>query len=411
MQLCSKARIAVAMLTLALPVATWAANCTTQAALLPQDRNALAAAGSRLANAVVQQDFTTLQAALLPSEAGDWNNIREVVDQAGPVVKGGQAQIRNLYLLDSTTQANTADTQFFCFDASGSLTVTITMAALPPGRYAVILADSAGASLGGQIGLILAWDTTSTPAWKLGGVSVRPGILDGHDGKWFWTVPANSARSASPGPPGTARRRPLPSSAGRLPFLAQPREAGERTSANQGLTGQGASRFLFPAATGHGRSTHLRPLAPRTGPWRNLRVHRRHRSSRSAHLSHLRPQCVFESPAWGSRKLSWPLGVRRHQRQNHPGHGTADGANTLSARPGIQRKSRWEVPASSSFIAQKANFRFQHPAHHLLHSHFRLPARWMLALLGSSGCTQCLRRPKKAVHPPSHTRASPFRSA
>jgi len=187
MQLCAKARIAVAVLTLALPAATWAANCTTQAALLPQDRNALAAAGSRLATAVVQQDLTTLQAALLPAEAADWNGIREVVEQAGPLVKGGQAQIQNLYLLDSTTQANTADTQFFCSNASGSLTVTISMRGLPPGRYAVILADAAGAAYAGQIGLILAWDTSSTPAWKLGGVSVRAGVLDGHDGKWYWT--------------------------------------------------------------------------------------------------------------------------------------------------------------------------------------------------------------------------------
>jgi hypothetical protein len=164
-----------------------AANCTTQAELLAQDRDSLVAAGGRLATAVVQQDFTTLQAALLPSEASEWNGIQGVVEQAAPLVKGGQIQIRNLYLLDAKSLSAPADTQFFCSNASGSLTVTITMRGLPPGRYAVMLADAAGAALGGQMALILAWDAGSTPGWRLGGVSVRQGIFDGHDGIWYWT--------------------------------------------------------------------------------------------------------------------------------------------------------------------------------------------------------------------------------
>jgi len=184
----------VAVLLLGGPACALAASCTTQAALLPQDRAALANAGGRLAQAVVQQDFTTLQAALLPAEAAEWNGIRGVVEQAAPLVKAGQAQIRNLYLLDNSTQTATADTQFFCSNQSGSLTVTITMHALPPGRYAIVLADATGGGLSGQIGLILAWDTTATPGWKLGGVTVRPGLLDNHDGTWYWTRARELAR-------------------------------------------------------------------------------------------------------------------------------------------------------------------------------------------------------------------------
>jgi hypothetical protein len=63
--------------------------------------------------------------------------------------------------------------------------VTITMSALPPGRYAVVLADAAGSPLAGQMGLILAWDGAAT-AWKLAGLTVRPGVFDGHDGVWYW---------------------------------------------------------------------------------------------------------------------------------------------------------------------------------------------------------------------------------
>jgi hypothetical protein len=185
MRICWKGMAVIAGALLAAPAASLAVSCTSQGALAGQERDALAAAGARLSAAVVQQDFGALQAALLPAEAQDWEGIRSAVEQAAPLVKGGQAQIRNVYLLDATSLSAPADTQFFCSNSSGSLTVTITMRALPAGRYAVVLADAAGAPLGGQMGFILAWDGLGA-GWKLGGVSVRQGNFDGHDGLWYW---------------------------------------------------------------------------------------------------------------------------------------------------------------------------------------------------------------------------------
>jgi hypothetical protein len=168
------------------PVASLAATCTAQAELSPQDRSTLSAIGGRLSEAVVRQDFATLQAGLQPAEAAEWSGIRGAVEQAAPLVKGGQVQLRNLYLLDAANMTAPADTQFFCSSANGSLTVTIMMHALPPGRYTIVLADAAGAPLGGQIGLILAWDGPDS-GWRLAGLSVHQGIFDGHDGVWYWT--------------------------------------------------------------------------------------------------------------------------------------------------------------------------------------------------------------------------------
>jgi len=189
----------LALAVLAVPRASRAAgsvSCTTQAELLAPDRSALASAGGRLSQAVVDQDYATLQAALLPAEAAEWDGIRGAVEQAAPLLRGGHVQLRSVYLLEASTLAAPADTQFFCSNRSGSITVTITMRALPPGRYAVVLADAAGAALGGQLGLILAWDPTgATPAWKLAGLSVRQGIFDGHDGVWYWTRARELARS------------------------------------------------------------------------------------------------------------------------------------------------------------------------------------------------------------------------
>jgi hypothetical protein len=177
--------VSMALAMLLAPFKSRAVSCTTQAALGSLDRDALATIAGHLANAVTAQDYATLQAELLPQEASEWEGIRATVEQAAPLVKGGQFQLRNVYLLDASSQTAPADTQFFCSNSTGSLTVTIAMSALPPGRYAVVLADAAGAPLAGQLGLVLAWDGAAT-AWKLAGLTVRPGIFDGHDGVWYW---------------------------------------------------------------------------------------------------------------------------------------------------------------------------------------------------------------------------------
>jgi hypothetical protein len=138
--------------------------------------------------AILSEDYTSLQSALLPAEAGDWPGMRDAVEAAAPLVKGGQVQLRSLYVLDATMQRATADTQFFCSNATGSLTVTITMPQLPPGKYAVVLADAVGAPMAGQIAIVLAWDSAAVPqAWKLAGLTVRQGAIDGHDGVWYWS--------------------------------------------------------------------------------------------------------------------------------------------------------------------------------------------------------------------------------
>jgi hypothetical protein len=189
----------VVLVLVAWPFESQATSCTTQGELQAQDRNALSAAGGRLAVAVLGQDYATLQAALLPAESADWAQIHDSVELGAPVVKGGQVQLRNLYLLDASALTAPADTQFFCSNASGSLTVTMNMRALPPGRYAVVVADAAGAPLAGQLGIILAWDPTgATPAWKLAGLAVRQGNFDGHDGVWYWSRARELMKSDQP---------------------------------------------------------------------------------------------------------------------------------------------------------------------------------------------------------------------
>jgi len=181
------------------PARGWATSCTTQAAMTPQDRNALALVGQKLSQAVVAKDYSALQASLLPAETNDWEGMHDAAELGAPLVKDGQVQLRSLYILDASNLTATADTQFFCSNATCSLTVTMNMRSLPPGKYAVVLADAVGAPLAGQIGLVLAWDPTSAPgAWKLAGLTVRQGSFDSHDGVWYWTRARDLARAGEP---------------------------------------------------------------------------------------------------------------------------------------------------------------------------------------------------------------------
>jgi hypothetical protein len=168
------------------PLAGFAATCTTQAEMSNQDRGALSGAALRFAGAVAQQDFGTLQSSLLPSQAGSWDGIRSAAQQAVPLIAGGQVQVRNLYLLDASTLVAPADTQFFCTDKTGAINVTISLPQIPPGKYALALADATGAPLAGEVGFILGWDAGAS-TWKLAGIAAHQGVFDGHDGVWYWT--------------------------------------------------------------------------------------------------------------------------------------------------------------------------------------------------------------------------------
>ena len=138
--------------------------------------------------------------------------------------KDGQVQLRSLYLLDATSLAAPADTQFFCSNVSGSLTVTMNMHALPPGKYAVVLADAAGAPFAGQIGLVLSTPPQRPPP---GSWQASPSAREAST--------ATTASGTGPTPASWSRRTsatqlacmvqlrgcPLPACARRFPLLAR----------------------------------------------------------------------------------------------------------------------------------------------------------------------------------------------
>lgn len=149
------------------------------------DKASLIAFSDPLAAAVAAGDANAVHAALLPAISGDWESIRGVVMSAHPLYAGGTLRWRTIYLLDASDQKAAQDTEFFCTNAENTITVTINLQNLPPGRYALMLGDYIGAPLAGQMAMILS-DGPGSQGWKLGGLYAREGALDGRDGVAYW---------------------------------------------------------------------------------------------------------------------------------------------------------------------------------------------------------------------------------
>ena len=307
------------------------ATCTMQAELSAADRDALAAAGTRLAVAVTGQDLASLKASLLPAEASEWDSLSATVQQSQTLLQGGQVTIRDVFLLDASAQKAPADTQFFCSNASGSLTITVFMRELPPGRYAVVLADAVGAPLAGQLGLIMAWNQSSS-SWMLAGLTIRPGTFDGHDGVWYWTrarsiaaddpwsawylydaahyllLPVNFMSS-----PNLEKLQQEQSQINPDPLKALPLSIpdGDRTWKIVGVAFDAS--LLVPDLSIAYESTGVTdPAALRTEA---TSVHGR----------------VSQNRTWRQGELPRPLGLRGQRRQAHAGDGTAHEADTVEA--------------------------------------------------------------------------------
>uniref|UniRef100_E6PZY5 Uncharacterized protein n=1 Tax=mine drainage metagenome TaxID=410659 RepID=E6PZY5_9ZZZZ len=168
-----------------------AASCTTQGMLTATDREALLAVANPLAEAIATQNTAAVKAALLPAISNDWETIQSVVLRSKPLFEGGQLHWRTMYLLDASDQKTAADTEFFCTNSDSTLTVTVNLHSLPPGRYALMIGDYLNTPLAGQLAFILADDH----GWKLGGLYAREGALDGRDGVAFWKQARADAKS------------------------------------------------------------------------------------------------------------------------------------------------------------------------------------------------------------------------
>jgi hypothetical protein len=181
-------------------------SCTTQSALTPAERSAIADAARRIAVAVQSNDAATLRTASAPELAKDFGALQYLVGTTAPKLAGDSPVVEQLYVLDATKlKANPDGTpteaQFYCSLNRTQNEVEFDIPSLPAGRYAfaiVNLVPGSASASPWRISFLLRQTPAPTGPWLLAGLYPRAVTAAGHDGLWYWTQARQMVKDKQP---------------------------------------------------------------------------------------------------------------------------------------------------------------------------------------------------------------------
>lgn len=163
--------------------------CTTQSLMSPAERDTLVRAGTELAELTAAANAEGVRARTMPQYAQEFNGIQEAIHTAAPHLQGASFVPDTLWILDASTTKPGADgaaqdAQFFCTLNRTAAQTSFLIPALPAGRYALVVLNTAGTAEPWQVAMLLRQSAAST--WQLGGLFPRATTAGGHDGLWYW---------------------------------------------------------------------------------------------------------------------------------------------------------------------------------------------------------------------------------
>jgi hypothetical protein len=157
---------------------------TTQDANLDgATRAAIEAAAQRLFANAAAGNAAAMQQMAIPAVAGSFQGIANTVQGNKDKIAGGQAHIRNEWLLDAPGTQTFERAEFFCGAFNSPQRTSFVIPGLPPGKYAVVIQDVVGSKQPLTITSILQQDGSQ---WKLAGYYASPHQVGPHDGLWYW---------------------------------------------------------------------------------------------------------------------------------------------------------------------------------------------------------------------------------
>ncbi len=167
----------------------FAEPCIPQSQMMPAERDTIARAGTALAGLAAAGNAEGVRAQTMPQFAKDFAGIASAIHTAAPHLQGASFVTSTVWILDASANKTAADgsaqdAQFFCTLHGSPSQTSFLIPALPPGRYALVVLDTAGTSEPWQVAMLLRQSTPGT--WQLGGLFPRATLAGGHDGLWFW---------------------------------------------------------------------------------------------------------------------------------------------------------------------------------------------------------------------------------
>lgn len=116
-------------------------------------------------------------------QAINFQGIATAVQGNKDKISGGQARVRNMWLLDAPGTQPYERAEFFCGLFNSPQRTSFVIPGLPPGRYAVAIQDVTGSKQPFTITYVLQQDAGQ---WKLAGYYAHSRQIGPHDGLWYW---------------------------------------------------------------------------------------------------------------------------------------------------------------------------------------------------------------------------------
>ena len=164
--------------------------CVTQSQMTAAERDTLVRVGTDLAQLTAAGNAEGVRARTMPQYAQEFSGIQESIKTAAPHLEGASFVADTLWILDASaakpgTDGSAQDAQFFCTLNRSSAQTSFLIPALPAGRYALVVLNTAGTAEPWQVAMLL---RQSAPGgtWQLGGLFPRATTAGGHDGLWYW---------------------------------------------------------------------------------------------------------------------------------------------------------------------------------------------------------------------------------
>ena len=185
-----------------------AETCTTQSALSPAERNALADAARNLALKVQSNDAASLKAESVAELAKDFGALQYLVAVTSPKLAGGVATVEQVNVLDATSLKRNADgsapsAEFSCSLNQSTMQTQFAIPALPPGKYAFAMVAIASPSAVAKtapwrLSFLLRQEPPGQGKWMLAGFYPKALTAAGHDGLWYWTQARQMVKDKQP---------------------------------------------------------------------------------------------------------------------------------------------------------------------------------------------------------------------
>ena len=178
--------LSVATFLLLVTSAVSAQTCQTSADMDAAVRAAITNSGQRYFDMATKNDTASLKQSAIPSLASDFGGIENLIKERQPDLAGGQAILKNAFLLDNEQGAPNTRAEFYCgvFGKNGQTanSAAFYLDNLPAAKYAVVLLDATSPK--GRIMFSEVLQQMGT-GWKLGGLYIKSAQIAGHDSDWF----------------------------------------------------------------------------------------------------------------------------------------------------------------------------------------------------------------------------------